>query len=77
MEANPEIGIIRCKIKFPILSGYLLSSTTLDQISFCSKTNKKVEIGLKLRVENFFDSIFEISGTDYGMQVQIRKTQIT
>ena len=77
MEADPKIGTIRCRIKFPILSGYLLSSTTLDQISFCPKTDKKVEIGLKMRVEKFFDSIFEISGTDCGMQVQIRKTQIT
>ena len=76
MKANPETGTVRCRIKFTIISGYLQSSTTLNQIRFSPKTKKKVEIGLKMRVEIFFGSIFEISGTDCGMQVQIRKTQI-
>ena len=47
----------------------------LNQIRFSPKTKKKVEIGPEMRVEIFFDSIFEFSGTDYGMQEQIIKTQ--
>ena len=75
MKANPETGTVRCRIKFTIISGYLQSSTTLNQIRFSPKTKKKVEIGPELRVENFVDFIFEFSGTDYGKQVQIIKTQ--
>ena len=75
MKANPEIGTVRCRIKFPIISSYLPSSTTLDQIRFSPKTKKKVEIGLEMRVELFFDSIFELSDIDYGMPVQMIKTQ--
>ena len=75
MKANPEISTIRCRIKFPIISVYLPSSTTLDQIRFSPKTKKKVEIGPEMRVEIYFDFIFEFSGTDYGMQEQIIKTQ--
>ena len=75
MKANPEIGIVRCRIKFPIISGYLPSSTMLNQIRFSPKTKKKVEIGLEMRVELFFDSIFELSDIDYGMPVQMIKTQ--
>ena len=75
MKANPEISTIRCRIKFPIISVCLPSSTTLDQIRFSPKTKKKVEIGLEMRVELFFDSIFELSDIDYGMPVQMIKTQ--
>ena len=75
MKANPETGTVRWRTEFPIISGYLPSSTTLDQIRFSPKTKKKVEIGPEMRVEIFFDSIFEFSGTDYGKQVQIIKTQ--
>ena len=75
MKANPETGTVRCRIKFPIISGYLSSSTMLNQIRFSPKTKKKVEIGLEMRVELFFDSIFELSDIDYGMPVQMIKTQ--
>ena len=75
MKANPETGTVTCRIKFPIISGYLPSSTMLNQIRFSPKTKKKVEIGPEMRVEIFFDFIFEFSGTDYGMQEQIIKTQ--
>ena len=75
MKANPETGTVRCRIKFPIISGYLPSSTMLNQIRFSPKTKKKVEIGLEMRVELFFDSIFELSDIDYGMPVQMIKTQ--
>ena len=47
----------------------------LNQIRFSPKTKKKVEIGLEMRVELFFDSIFELSDIDYGMPVQMIKTQ--
>ena len=75
MKANPEIGTVRCRIKFPIISSYLPSSTTLDQIRFSPKTKKKVEIGPEMRVEIYFDFIFEFSGTGYGMQERIIKSQ--
>ena len=73
MKANPETGTVRWRTEFPIISGYLPSSTTLNQIRFSQKTNKKFEIGLEMRVEIFFDFSFEFSGTDYAVIITVCK----